>query len=43
MASKKAQVDSGLTTDGKGRPTGGAIFWMNRELEEKKRLYGKKG
>ena len=38
LASKKAAEQAAAGT---GRPTGGAVFWMNRELDEKKKLYPK--
>ena len=41
QATKKAEAELNITKDGQGRPTGGAIFWMNRELQERKKMYGK--
>jgi len=40
LATKQAQADQAAALAGK--PTGGTMFWMNRELEERKRLYGRK-
>jgi hypothetical protein len=39
IASKKF---GGASGDSSGGPTQGSIFWLNRDLEEKKKRYGKK-
>jgi hypothetical protein len=41
LATKQAEKEQAESN--KGKPTGGTMFWMNRELEERKRLYGRKG
>jgi len=40
LATKKALEEQAAA---RGKPTGGTMFWMNRELEERKRLYGRRG
>jgi len=37
-----APVKMGAPGEARSAPTEGAIWWMNRELEEKKKRYGKK-
>ena len=41
MAVKQAQKEA--IENAAGKPTGGTMFWMNRELEERKKWYGRKG
>jgi len=41
MATRQAEKDAAASIAGK--PSGGSMFWMQRELEERKKLYGRKG
>lgn len=40
IATKQAEKEAAANLAGK--PTSGTVFWMNRELDERKRFYGKK-
>ena len=40
LATRQAEKDAAASIAGK--PTSGSVFWMNRELEERKLRYGRK-